>query len=406
MTLPIREHSLTLMAGVVANSLLALDHSYRMSGRWYPDIRLNARWSFAPIELAGRPLRVQVNGGVGSLSMFPSMEQLYPDTIFDDFVELNYYHSNPDYRLVYMRTYVYDPDNKQLAPAKNVKGELRLDLDYAGYSVTLTCFRERMRSGFRKDTELRIADFRYYDPQSVDYATLTAKPDIRDFRYRDTRDFRLLPLDTNGSETDKSGVEWVMSTPRYRFLNTRVTLSGAWFRTTYRNSLPQYERPRAVLGGREVPYVGIYQDNEILVREILNTDLRLDNYLPKIGLGLSLSFQSNWFSSSQKMPLSNYPDYFISLSDGERRPFTEADKGDAQLQWLKRTYTESSFERYVVPFMMITNLKATKSLFENKLRVALFVNKIFDYSPDIERKGFVIRRNQTPYFGMEMMINL
>ena len=106
------------------------------------------------------------------------------------------------------------------------------------------------------------------------------------------------------------------------------------------------------------------------------------------------------------MPLSNYPDYFISLSDGERRPFTEADKGDAQLQWLKRTYTDSSFERYVVPFMMITNLKATKSLFENKLRVALFVNKIFDYSPDIERKGFVIRRNQTPYFGMEMMINL
>lgn len=338
--------------------------------------------------------------------MFPSMEQLYPDTIYDDFVELNYYHSNPDYRLVYMRTYIYDPDNKQLAPAKNVKGELRLDLDYAGYSATLTCFRERMRSGFRKDTELRIADFRYYDPQSVDYATLTAKPDIRDFKYRDTRDFRLLPLDTNGSETDKSGVEWVMSTPRYRFLNTRVTLSGAWFRTTYRNSLPQYERPRAVLGGREVPYVGIYQDNEILVREILNTDLRLDNYLPKIGLGLSLSFQSNWFSSSQKMPLSNYPDYFISLSDGERRPFTAADKGDAQLQWLKRTYTESSFERYVVPFMMITNLKATKSLFESKLRVALFVNKIFDYSPDIERKGFVIRRNQTPYFGMEMMINL
>lgn len=252
-----------------------------------------------------------------------------------------------------------------------------------------------MRSGFRKDTELRIADFRYYDPQSVDYATLTAKPDIRDFKYRDTRDFRLLPLDTNGSETDKSGVEWVMSTPRYRFLNTRVTLSGAWFRTTYRNSLPQYERPRAVIGGREVPYVGIYQDNEILVREILNTDLRLDNYLPKIGLGLSLSFQSIGFPPRRRC-LSPIIPTTSSLSDGERRPFTEADKGDAQLQWLKRTYTESSFERYVVPFMMITNLKATKALFENKLRVALFVNKILDYSPDIERKGFVIRRNQTP----------
>lgn len=406
MTLPVGDHTLTLMAGSVSSSLIGLDRSYRMSGRWYTDFRANARWSFAPIDIAGKPLRIQLIAGAGSLSMFPSMEQLFPDTVYDDFVELNYYHSNPAYRLVYMRTYIYRPDNTGLTPARNLKGELRLDLDYDGYSASVTAFRERMRSGFRKDTELRIADFRRYDPQSVDHDGLTAKPVISDFGYRDERDFRLLGRDTNGSETSKLGVEWMASTPRYRLLRTRVTFSGAWFRTTYRNSLPQYERPRAVLGGREVPFVGLYEDNEILVRELLNTDLRLDSYLPPIGLGVSLSLQSNWFSSSQKMPVSNYPDSYVSLEDGQSHPYRETDRTDPYLQWLKRSYTESSFERYVVPFMMITNLKATKSLLHDKLQVALFVNKILDYSPDIERKGFVIRRNQTPYFGMELMIHL
>lgn len=406
MTLPVGAHYFTLMGGVVAQQLLGLDRSYKMGGKWYADLRLNARWSFAPITIKDRPLTIQLLAGVGSLSMFPSMEQLYPETIYDDFVELNYYHSNPDYRLVYMRSYIYHPDSKALVPAKNTKLEVRADLDYAGYTASFTYFQERMANGFRKDAELKIADFRYYDPQSVPHQTLTAKPSIKDFKYTDAREFRLLGCDTNGSETQKMGLEWMISTPRYPLLNMRVTFSGAWFRTIYRNSLPQYERPKAMIGGKNIPYIGRYNDNEILVRELLNSDLRLDTYIPQIRLGLSLSFQANWYSSSQKMPLSIHPDTYISLADGVAHDYTEEDKSNTYLQWLQRTYNESSFERYVVPFMMITNLKATKSLFHNKLRVALFVNKLFDYSPDIERNGYVIRRNQYPYFGMELVVTL
>lgn len=405
-SIPVGNNILTLMAGAVTQKLFGLSSEYKMSQHWYTDLRLNARWSFAPLMVADKPLSLQLLGGIGSLSMFPSMEQLSPDTIYDDFVELNYYHSNPDYRLVYMRTYIYKPNSYELVPARNMKYELRFDADYAGYSGTVTFFSERMRSGFRKDTKVEIADFKRYDPLSVPFRELTAKPAITDFTYSEAREFRLLPQDTNGSETSKIGVEWMMNTPRYSFLSTRVTFSGAWFRTTYRNSLPQYERPRAVLGGKEIGYVGRYEDNEILVREMLNTDLRLDTYIPKIKLGFSISLQANWYSSSQKMPLSIYPDSYIDLKDGALHPYTEAHKTDSHLQWLKRNYNESTFERYVVPFMMITNLKATKQLFHNRLRVALFVNKLFDYSPDIERNGYVIRRNQYPYFGMELVVTL
>lgn len=406
LSVPLGAHTFSLMAGLVSNRLLHLDSSYQMSRKWYTDVRLNARWSFAPITVREQPLRIQLLGGIGSLSMFPSMDQLYPETVYDDFVELNYYHANPDYRLVYLRTYIYHPNNRPLTPAKNIKMEGRLDLEWAGYSASVTYFRERMSSGFRNDAELKIASFKRYNPSSVPYDALTAKPAITDFSYQESKQFRLLGKVTNGSETSKVGLEWMLSTPRYPFLNTRITFSGAWFRTTYRNSLPQYERPKAVLGDSEVPYIGIYRDNEILVREMLNSDLRLDSYLPKIGLGVSLSFQSNWYSSSQKMPISNYPDLYVDLKDGKEHPFREQDKSDTYLQWLKRSYSDSSFERYVVPFMMITNLKATKRLFGERLNVALFVNKIFDYSPDIHQKGYVIRRNQYPYFGMELMVTL
>lgn len=406
LVVPIGANRLTLMLGAVGNQLLALQPEYLMRGKWFVDFRGNIRWSFAPIEIKDKPLQIQLLAGAGSMSMFPSMEQLYPDTVYDDFVELNYYHSNPDYRLVYMRSYIYHPNSTELKPAHNVKMEVRADVDYSGYSASVTYFFERMRDGFRRDTEVKIASFRSYDPLSVPTKDLTAKPSIEDFTYKDAKQFRLLRHDTNGSETMKTGVEWVMSTPRYSFLNTRVTFTGAWFRTIYKNSLPQYERPRVRLAGEEVPYVGLYEDNEMLVSELLNTDLRLDSYLPKIGLGVSLSFQSNWYSSSQKMPISIYPDYYIKLEDGSTHPFLEKDKEDAYLQWLKRSYNETSFERYVVPFMMITNLKATKQLFQNRLRVALFVNKIFDLSPDIHRNGYVIRRHQRPYFGMELMLTL
>lgn len=51
------------MAGVVSNRLLHLDSSYEMSGKWYTDLRLNARWSFASIMVREQPLRIQLLGG-------------------------------------------------------------------------------------------------------------------------------------------------------------------------------------------------------------------------------------------------------------------------------------------------------------------------------------------------------
>ena len=92
---------------------------------------------------------------------------------------------------------------------------------------------------------------------------------------------------------------------------------------------------------------------------------------------------------------------------GKVRPFVEADKHDEYKQFLVRhQYSMAAFEWQTIPFEMNLNLKATKKLFGNKMRIALFVNKLWDAHPDYVRKGMTLRRYVTPYFGLETNIKL
>lgn len=406
MEMAVADHTLTVMGGIVGNALLGLPQGYAMRGKVYPDIRLNARWAFKPVPLGEEELKIQLLAGAGTLSMFPSMLQLYPDKEYHDFVQLNYYHINEDYCIASVRTYIDTPDNTGLRPAQNIKYELRADAEYGHYNGSVTVFQERMSSGFRNSPQLTIPTFKVYSVEGLNHAQLTQKPDLATLPYTERKLHRLIGHTTNGSETLKQGVEWMFNTPRYPSWFTRVTFSGAWFRTVYKNSQPQYMMPtNLLLLGKELEYIGIYTDNERLERQALNTDLRLDSYFPKIGLGLSLSMQANWYSSSQMSPISVYPDRYVDLA-GQEHTYTEADKTHIQRNWLKRNSHPSLYKKYTIPLMMAVNLKTTKYLFDRKLRVALFVNKILDYSPDFEMNGFTIRRNQYPYFGMELNVNI
>lgn len=395
----------SLHAGVLGNMLLGLPQSYTMQGRIYPDIRLNARLHFPPVKLAGTPLNIQLLAGYGSLSLFPTMLQLFPKPLYQDYVELNFYHPNPEYRRVQMRTYIYDLTNYNLQPAHNHKWELRLDMDWKHYAASLTLFTERMNDGFRYATAVNTNTFTRYITAGIAYDKVTAKPELDYFRSVTDREFVLRTQTTNGSATYKTGVEWTANTPRYKWGNTRITYSGAWFSTVYKNSQPQYVRPSVVLGDKQIPYVGKYMDNEELHQEVLNSDLRADSYIPYWGLGVSVSVQTNWYSASQKKPISAYPNSFVDLQEQEH-PYTTESAADPALQWLKREVNPSDFVRYTLPSSTAINLKATKMLWGERMRVALFVNKLFDYSPDIHRNGFVIRRNQYPYFGMELNLKL
>lgn len=101
----------------------------------------------------------------------------------------------------------------------------------------------------------------------MDHDALTSAPDITTIPYKEITRMPFWDT-TNGSETRKEGIEWMLNTPRYDRLHTRVTFSGAWFRTVYKNSLPQYQKPSIILNNEELKHIGLYDDNEELISEV------------------------------------------------------------------------------------------------------------------------------------------
>ncbi len=394
-----------VVAGVRAVQMAGLPSAYRMHGKVYLDPRVNLGWTFSKFRVAGQTAFVRLSGGVGEHTKMPTMSQLFPDPVYMDLVQLNYYHANADCRRINVRTYVIDPTNLDLQPARNLKWEVSADLSIGGNRLAVTYFRENMTSGFRSQTSYAPYAYKKYDASAVDATALTAPPSLDDMPYELTTDLRGYSQYTNGSQTLKQGVEYTLSTRRFPRIMTRLTVNGAWFYTIYRNSLMEAYRPSAVMAGKQIQYVGYYDENGGSKNQMLNTNFTADTDIPKLRLGFSLSAQCLWYTLRQTAETSNYPVSYMD-GNGTMHAWQAEDANDTYLRYLVRNYTASNFAKYRVPFSMNVNFKVTKRLFDDGMTIALFCNKLLDYSPDYETNGMTVRRNVTPYFGLEMNVKI
>lgn len=385
-TLPLGSCQLELMAGVRALQMLNMPADYRMHSHWYLDPRANMGFTFPRFMLFGQPSFVRLSGGVGQHTKMPTIDQLFPDPTYIDLLQLKYYHVDPAYCRINYRTYIIPGTNAELEAARNLKWEVSGDLNIGGNRLTVTYFRENMTSGFRSQTIYEPYEYKKYEMPDELFTELCAYTHYE-----------------NGSQTKKEGVELTFASKRIPRLYTRLTVTGAWFRTTYRNSQLFMERPSVVVGNSRLQYVGIYHDQEGVVNEMANTNFMFDTDVPKLKLGFSVSAQCQWFTSSQHDALSSEPDAYMDIQ-GNIHQWTPECASDAYLKWLLRSsinYTKST-----VPFALNLNLKITKKLLNDRLNVAMFCNRIWDYSPDYESYGKTVRRHTKPYFGLEMNVKI
>ena len=402
---PMMGGSLEMVAGVRAATMPGLPSDYAMHGQFYADPRFNVGFNFPRFGLCGLPTFVRLSTGWGMHTKNPTMEQLFPDKVYMDLVELSYYHDNPDYRRIRLMTYIRDPHNPELKPARNKKWEISADINVGGNRLSVTYFRENMTSGFRTQSSYQPYSFKRYDTSGIDAATLTSQPDVALLPYEERQELLGYSIYTNGSQTLKQGVEYTLETKRFPIILTRLTVNGAYFRTTYRNSLTETYRPSQVVDGEQIQYVGLYKDDGGNVYERMNTNFTLDTDVPKLRLGFSVSAQFLWFTTSQRNAISNYPDQYIA-PDGTVHDWQEGDESDPYLRWLVRKNSDEVFEKQRVPMSMNLNFKVTKKLLRDRLNIAMFCNKIWDYTPDYESNGVTIRRSVTAYFGLEMNVKL
>ena len=397
--------TLELAAGIRATTMFNLNDDYVMNGKLYWDPRVNIGYSLPKITLFGKPTFIRIAAGIGQHTKMPTMEQLFPDKMYIDFIQLNYYHDNPNYRRINLMTYIVDPRNTALKPARNLKKEITLDVNIGGNRLAVTAFREKMTSGFRSQSYYRTFQYKQYDASAINGAELTAPPAVENLPLTTVNELAGYGNYTNGSMTLKEGIEYTIETMRFPVILTRLTINGAYFRTTYNNSIVDSYRPSQVIDNRQIQYVGLYADDDGSVRESFNTNFTLDTDIPRLKLGFSISAQCLWFTTSQRKEVNNFPVQYIA-PDGSIHDWSDSDANDMYLRWLVRDYSPSQFEKDRVPFAMNVNMKVTKKLFGDRLHIAMFCNKLLDYTPSYNSRGTTIRRHVIPYFGLELNIKL
>lgn len=405
-TLALGDFRVEATGGVRAASMFNLGRRYTIQGKFYFDPRANVVVALPRFHVAGRNLTLRLGGGVGWHTKFPTMDSLYPDTEYFDFTQLNYWPANPALRRINLRLYTLDPTNYDLRAARNFKWEVRLDAGWNDNQLSVTYFREDMTSGFRTTSDYRSFTFRDYDETAIDMEQLDGPPSLDGIPYTEETRLGGYSRSTNGSRTEKSGIEFAFTSQRIRAIATRVTVTGAYFRTNYSNMHPEYLLPTSAPGGQTYPYVGYYFSTDGYLREMCNTNFLLDTQIPRLKLLLSTSFQCMWFLGSRNTPVSAWPISYLD-EDLVSHPFTAESAADGLLSALVRDSDPTLWRYVTTPFSMNVNLKITKKLYRDKMAVALFVNKLLDYTPDYHTSdGRHIRREVTPYFGMELNIKL
>ncbi len=408
-TAPVGATTLNVQAGVRSINLTNLSGTYALDGKVYLDPRVNVKWSLPAFKWRGRKAEFYVAGGYGLTTKMPTIAYLFPQVHYNDFIQLNYYDVNSPATLsrVSLRTYIDDVTNYGLRAARNHKWEVRVGGSLGKNTFSVTYFNEKMTSGYRYSSYYTPYAYRKYDVDAIDATALTAPPALEALPYEDVRVLDGYSRAANGSRLDKQGVEFVITTARWRPLATALTVTGAWFRTTYTNSQMMYDPVSDVIDNTIVRnrYIGYYDYNDGRVNEQFNTNFMFDTQITRWGLIFSTSIQCMWYTSTKKLWQNGVPTSYLDVNDGVLHPFTDESRHDALLQTLVRTYNDDIYRRLTTPIALYVNLKATKQMGKH-LRIAVFANRLLDYLPDYKSNGLTVRRNTDAYFGMELNFSL
>lgn len=408
-TITAGEWRIEIMAGLRTTAMANLGSRYTLQGKFHFDPRANLSVTLPAFDMAGDPMRITFAGSAGWHTKTPTLDQLFPEPDYSYYTRLNYFPADDESkRRVNVEVFKHDPTNYDLKAARNFKWEVRGNAEWNGYGLSVTYFRENMTSGFRTSTDVLTRTYREYDTGPLKDMEFTGPPQLEWLPYKDKTVFQTVGVKTNGSRTFKQGIEFSLSTRRIRALATKLIVSGAYFKTRYENSETQYVLTTVQLAeGTPYPYIGLYDQDDNTFHEVCNTNFLLDTQIPKLGLIFSTSFQCQWFSGMKAEWCNPAPTSYLDLQLQEH-PFTAESAADGILQhMIHDNVSKEAYLYRLTPFSMNVNLKISKRLYRDRLNIAIFVNRLFTYSPSYRNEtNALVRRYSSPYFGMELNFKL
>lgn len=399
------DFTLRLVLGVRFSLMAGLTPDFAMAGRLYADPR--ACFSLVSPSLGSEgDVRLTLDIGVGRMSKMPTTAQLYPEDQYYEFTEFDYWNANPSLRRRITRAYVVTPDSKALEPAHNVKLDVRLGARAGRHSASVSLFREVMDDGFRPTPAPVALSYVRYRPEASDPSYSVRMPDLVSVPSTTEKVVRLSSPYTNGSHIEKVGAEWQYDSTRLPVVATRLSVCGAWLRTTRANSGPEwYQGAGVTVGGVVVDdyYAGLYDWHQANRAERVSTNFTAETYIESVGFIFSATAECVWLSS-KSIPLRNARPVAYVGGDGVVRPYTDADAADATLSHLVISNTADRLLTSERPYATF-NFKATKEI-GKVFRLSFFADRLLSAAKDYEKDGFSVRRSFSPYFGAQASVSL
>ena len=393
-----------LNAGVRFTQMFNLDTKYTELRKLQVEPRINAALSFN-IDLAGgKSLRNMFRFGFGQENKLPTLDYIYPDRVYKDMIVLNAYTKQDDpFNHLITYTKIYDVTNNSLRPNRNTKYEAGWDVEYEGYSLSLTFFKEHSDRGFESVAEYSPVRYtRYVDP--IDGQPIVGRrPEKEDYVADPYATFVDMDIVRNSMKVEKKGLEYLLRFPKIIPLSTTVEINGAYYDTRYSSGAPLQYHPAFRDDDRPQPYVGIYRRQDITRQRIFNTHLWFNTNIPRYKMIFTTFFQFIWLNEEMRINGDEYPSAYF---DTDGRMHTVDDRilqsiKDGHTVWRHYHIYKEDFSE-TLPVSLTVNFKVTKE-FSRMIRASFFVNNILDINPLYKnRYNQNVRVWQKSFFGAEM----
>ena len=393
-----------LNAGVRFTQMFNLDTKYTELRKLQVEPRINAALSFN-IDLAGgKSLRNMFRFGFGQENKLPTLDYIYPDRVYKDMIVLNAYTKQDDpFNHLITYTKIYDVTNNSLRPNRNTKYEAGWDVEYEGYSLSLTFFKEHSDRGFESVAEYSPVRYtRYVDP--IDGQPIVGRrPEKEDYVADPYATFVDMDIVRNSMKVEKKGLEYLLRFPKIIPLSTTVEINGAYYDTRSSSGAPLQYPPAFRDDDRPQPYVGIYRRQDITRQRIFNTNLWFNTNIPRYKMIFTTFFQFIWLNEEMRINGDEYPSAYF---DTDGRMHTVDDRilqsiKDGHTVWRHYHIYKEDFSE-TLPVSLTVNFKVTKE-FSRMIRASFFVNNILDINPLYKnRYNQNVRVWQKSFFGAEM----
>lgn len=393
-----------LNAGVRFTQMFNLDTKYTELRKLQVEPRINAALSFN-IDLAGgKSLRNMFRFGFGQENKLPTLDYIYPDRVYKDMIVLNAYTKQDDpFNHLITYTKIYDVTNNSLRPNRNTKYEAGWDVEYEGYSLSLTFFKEHSDRGFESVAEYSPVRYTLYVDPIDGQPIVGRRPEKEDYVADPYATFVDMDIVRNSMKVEKKGLEYLLRFPKIIPLSTTVEINGAYYDTRYSSGAPLQYHPAFRDDDRPQPYVGIYRRQDITRQRIFNTNLWFNTNIPRYKMIFTTFFQFIWLNEEMRINGDEYPSAYF---DTDGRMHTVDDRilqsiKDGHTVWRHYHIYKEDFSE-TLPVSLTVNFKVTKE-FSRMIRASFFVNNILDINPLYKnRYNQNVRVWQKSFFGAEM----